>query len=112
MAILRSADGKFYEVDDNVLEGKEIKPESLPADMKSGPPPTGGAGGGASSLAGLVQVIINLPPSFGGAPQGDTGAGAGQGEGDDVTGHHRCWHNCWHNHWRNCWRNFCWHNHW
>ncbi|MFZ4768136.1 MAG: hypothetical protein ACOYMN_24575, partial [Roseimicrobium sp.] len=66
MAILRSADGKFYEVDDNVLEGKEIKPENLPADMKAGPPRSNGAGGSSAvgGLNGLVQVIINLPPGY------------------------------------------------
>ena len=36
MAILRSADGKFYDVDDNVLSGKEVKPENVPQEAQGG----------------------------------------------------------------------------
>lgn len=89
MAIVKSSTGKFYDMDDNALEGKEVKPQDLPAELQRGPGP-----GGPAGLAGLVQVVVNLPG--GGKPPP-----SGQSQGaEDVVGHHYCgWRNCW----RNCW---------
>jgi hypothetical protein len=103
MAIVRSTTGVFYDLDDNVLEGKEIKEEDLPKEIqRSGPGMGMGPGGPPGNLSGLIQVIVNVPA--GGPPPSGTGA---QSEGeDDVAGHHRRWHHYgWHNCWRNCWRN-------
>lgn len=109
MAILRGQDGKFYDLDDAVLEGKEVKPENLPEENGPGSPETsgGGAGGHAS---GIVQIFVN---AGGGAATGSPAAPAreDESEGGDVEGHSRCgWHNHWRNwrNWRNCgWRNNC-----
>lgn len=92
MAIVKSPTGKFYDLDDNALEGKEVKQEDLPKDLQR---PGPGTGAGPGNLAGLIQVIVHVPGG-GGPPQG----GGEQGEGD-VVGHHSryCWRNCW----RNCW---------
>lgn len=101
MAIVRSQTGKFYDMDENALEGKEVKPEDLPKEMQqqSGPP---GRGGG---LAGLIQIIVNSPQ--GAPPPGAGGGKPGEGAEGDVAGHHHhmhmmYWQNCWHNCWRNC----------
>lgn len=103
MAILRSADGKYYDVDESVLAGHEVKVDSLPANMKSGPPSASAGGGapGLGALSGLVQIIINLPPAAGSPPPSEDGGG-------DVVGHDSCgyWHNCWHNAWHNAWHNY------
>ena len=117
MAIVRSQDGKFYDVDDNALEGKEVKREDLPKELQGrgeaepGGAGVGGGGMGAGNLAGLIQIIVNLPegapPPTGGKP--GEGAQAGAGGEEDVAGHNFCWANNWRNVWRNCWRN-CWRN--
>src|SRR5437879_1317614 len=90
MAILRSADGKFYELDDNLLQGREVKPKDLPADLRNTPPPD--AGGGARGMGGLVRIIINAPP-VAGAPPPQSATSEGEG---DVAGH-----SGWHNNWAN-----------
>lgn len=108
MAILRSADGKFYDVDDNVLSGKEVKPENLPKEAQGGGAPPEGGGGGIGGLGGLIQIIVNVPPGGaggGGAPAPAQGQGQ-QGQGDDVEGHSYRWYNYWRNCWRNYWRNY------
>ena len=102
MAILRSSDGKFYDVDDSVLAGKEVKPENAPQGAQGGSPPDGG--GGIGGLGGLIQIIVNVPPGGGGSP--DAGQGAPAGDEGDVEGHRRCWGNYWRNCWRNYWRNY------
>ncbi len=100
MAILRSGDGKFYDVEDSVLEGKEVSPDKV----QSLPPPQAGGAG-----SGLIQIVLNAPPPSGGPPNT-----ASPAEGD-VAGHHGhggwggggCWNNCWYNQWHN----HAWHNH-
>ena len=41
MAIVRTLDSKFYEIDDKLLAGKEVDPKNLPQLPKSLPPPEG-----------------------------------------------------------------------
>ena len=128
MAIVRSTTGKFYDLDENILEGKEVKQEDLPKEMQqSGPDPAmmgAGGGPGGPGGSGLIQIIVNVPqgtpPPPGAAAPGAEGEAAAEG---DVAGHGRrhhgggqiCWGNYWQNCWRNCWRNnvwqnFCWYN--
>ncbi len=96
MAILKSKTGTFYDVDDNVLENKEVKREDLPKEMQQSGPGPGGA------MPGLIQIIVHSPQ---GAPP--PGGASGEGEGD-VAGHHMHMHWNWMNMWRNCWRNCGW----
>jgi hypothetical protein len=77
MAILRSMDGKFYNIPDDQLGEYEMGPDEVKDQI------------GAA-----------------GAPQGGPGPQGGQGRGDVQPQGFGCWHNCWHNCWsRNCWRN-------
>ena len=76
MAILRSMDGKFYNIPDDQLGEYEMGPDEVKDQI--------GAAGG---------------PQGGGGPQ-DQGQGAVQPQGFGCW--RNCWHNCWH---RNCWRN-------
>jgi hypothetical protein len=105
MAILQSSTGKFYDMDDNALEGKEMKPEDLPQELQRPGPGMGGGpgGGGQGGLAGLIQVNVNLPSGGGPSRPAPGGADAeSKGADDDVSGH-------WRRHfyyWRNCWRNW------
>ncbi len=117
MAILRSSDGKFYEVADEELESKLIPAEEIkeklgnvgvgPAQGPMGPGPdmvVPGTGG---------QVVIQIHtgqgggygPGYGGPPP------EGELEGEEVEAHQWGWrHNHFCNHWRrNCWRNHCHH---
>ncbi len=96
MAILRSVDGKFYEIPDEELSQHEVPAEKVTAimDAMGGGEPGGGPGGAGPGGAGP-----------GGA--GPEGLGP-EGGGDDVEpyGYYRrrryYWRNCWRNHWRNC----------
>jgi len=81
MAILRSMDGKFYNIPDDQLGEHEMGPDEVKEHI-------GAQGGG--------------PGGPGGGGQGGPG---GQGGGGEVTPQ-GCWRNCWRNCWkRNCWRN-------
>jgi hypothetical protein len=114
MAILRSNDGRFYDIADDQLEGKLIPAEQIkeklgsvgvgPAEGPVGPGPQmtmPGTGG---------QVVIQIYTSG-----GDSGPGyeapAPEGAEGDVEAHGYCWRrNCFSNYWRrNCWRNSCHH---
>lgn len=117
MAILRSSDGKFYEVADHELDDKLIPAEEIkqklgdvgvaPSQGPVGPGPdmvVPGTGG---------QVVIQIHTGGGGnceMPQ--QGAPGPQQEAvEDVEAHNWCWrHNFFCNSWRrNCWRNHrCW----
>jgi len=101
--ILRSAEGRFYELEEKDLKGKEVKPEDLPADAVSnksrGParPTPGGAPGGGSAVQIVIYANNGQPPQV--------MQGGSQGEGDDVQGRmcgvwSNCgWSNCGHHHW-------------
>lgn len=115
MAILRSSDGKFYDIADDQLEDKMIPAEEIKqrlGDAGVGPAP-GPVGPGPEMVVPGTggQVIIQI--HTGGAPMGG-GYGPGpegeQPEEGDVEAHGWCWRrnyfsNCWR---RNCWRNHCW----
>ena len=116
MAILRSSDGKFYEVADDQLEGKLIPAEEIkeklgnvgvgPTEGPVGPGPGPGMGMPVPGTNG--QVIIQIHTS--GAPMGGGyEEGPGPEEEGDVEAHNWCWRrNYFCNHWqRNCWRNHC-----
>ena len=114
MAILRSVDGKFYEVPDKDLDKFEIPADELRdklGDMsQAGGPGAGGPGGGNAGPGGPgggggSQVVIQI---HGGAQMGGGGgspAPAGEGDDDSVQPYWGWWRNCWQNCWRNCWRN-------
>ena len=112
MAILRSSDGRFYDVADDQLEGKLIPAEQIkeklggvgvgPAEGPVGPNPqmmVPGTGG---------QVVIQIYTSGGDNGGGYEGPQSEGGEGD-VEAHGYCWRrNYFSNYWRrNCWRNSC-----
>ncbi len=109
MAILRSTDGKFYELADDQLEGKLIPAEQIKEklDAVGVGPAEGPVGHGPQlSVPGAAgQVVIQIYTSAGdaGAPEG----AAAEGAGDEVEAHGYCWRrNCFSNYWRrNCWRN-------
>jgi len=114
MAILRSTDGKFYDVADDQLEDKLIPAEEIKdklGDVGVGPAPGPvGGGPGGMSVPGSGQVVIQIFTSEGGAggPGGPAPEGGEEAEGD-VEAHGYCWRrNCFSNYWRrNCWRNRC-----
>jgi hypothetical protein len=110
MAILRSQDGRFFQIDDNELEKYQVKPEDLPAGQN--PPPPGPRGPGGPSGPGMnlggnkpIQLIFNL--GGGGVPMPPPGGRqmAGAGAGSDVEAHGYCGWNNWSN-WSN-WNNYC-----
>lgn len=117
MAIVKSADGRYFEIEDEVLASKEIKPEQLPEEarrpglrpsgrgpMQGGPaaPPGGGQpihvtiniGGGGSG--GMNFSIDRQGPHPMGGPPGETGGGAPaqapSGAEKDVEGHWYYWY--------------------
>lgn len=116
MAILRSSDGKFYEVADEQLEGALIPAEQIKE--KLGAAGVGPAEGpiGPSPIQGMPvpgtngQVVIQI--HTGGAPMGGYEGGYEEGpEGEaegDVEAHGWCWRR---NYFNNCWRRNCWRNH-
>ena len=71
MAIVQTLDGKLYDINDKLLEGKEVDPANLPQLPKSLPPP---------AEAGDVQ-------------------GHGHGHGHWYNWHNHQWHDHhWHDH--------------
>jgi len=112
MAILRSTDGRFYDVADDQLEGKLIPADQIkeklgavgvgPAEGPVGPGPqmmVPGTGG---------QVVIQIYTSAGDGAGGGYGSPQPEGEGEgSVEAHGYCWR---HNHFSNCWRRNCWRN--
>jgi len=129
MAILRSVDGKFYDIDDADLEKHQIKPEEIPQEARTkqgsgdrSQSPRQGAQGpqganGRNAAVSPVTIVINMlgdGQSSGPMPNVQMKASLNEGgratdadgqdaDGQDVEG--RWWRNCWANYWRNCWRN-------
>lgn len=113
MAILRSSDGKFYDIADDQLEGRLIPAEQIkeklgavgvgPDEGPVGPGPQMVVPGTGGQV--VIQIYTSSPDAGGyEAPQG----GGESGEGS-VEAHGYCWrrnyfNNCWR---RNCWRNSC-----
>jgi len=115
MAILRSNDGRFYEIADEQLEDAMIPADEVKERL--GAAGVGPASGPVGSGPDMVvpgtggQVVIQIYPG-GGAP-GAESAPSEEEVGGDVEAHGWCWRrNYFRNYWRrNCWRNHCWRNH-
>lgn len=117
MAILRSSDGRFYDIEDDQLESRLIPAEQIKEKLGAvGVGPSPGPVGPAPQMVvpgsgGQVVIQIYTSPESQGAYEGGPDEPGGEGE---VEAHGWCWrrnHFC--NHWRrNCWRNHCHHPHW
>ena len=127
MAILRSVDGRFYEVPEDELDQYLVPADQVRDKLQEagapGPLPGGPVGGGPGGIGipGGGQVHIHIGaggvggPGVGPGPAGQPGQAQPVGAGAEVApyggwggygGGHFHWHNCW----RNCWRN-CYHPH-
>jgi hypothetical protein len=124
MAILKSADGKFYDVPDNQLDSLLIPAEQVKEKLEAAGAPTGGGGGGRRGGGGrsgpapqvFIQVFGGAKASRGGVPA--TAQACQQEEGVGAYGHHcghfcghHCGHHCGHNCGHHCGHHcghFCW----
>jgi hypothetical protein len=107
MAILKSADGKFYDVPDNQLDSLLIPAEQVKEKLEAAGAPTGGGGGGGRRGGGgrsgpapqvFIQVFGGAKARRGGAPA--TAQACQQEEG--VGAYHHCGHFCGHHCGHNC----------
>lgn len=107
MAILRSMDGKFFDVPDDDLESLMIPAEEVKEKLgEAGGPGPGGPSGGMGSthtVPGGGQVVIQVFPNAGGSGGGPPQSAEGGEGGGDVQAQ-----SC--GGWRNCWRSNCWRN--
>ena len=97
MAILRSVDGKFYEVPDKNLDKYEIPADQLREKLgdqaQAEPGPSGpGAGSGGPGGGGGSQVVIQIHGG-GGAQGGGAQGGAGADNGEEVQPYWGWWRN-------------------
>jgi len=115
MAILRSSDGRFYDVADDQLEDKMIPAEEVKERLgEVGVEPSSGPVGPGPEMVvpgtgGQVVIQIYTGQSEGPPPTGGPEGPQGQEPQGDVEAHGWCWRrnwfsNCWR---RNCWRNSC-----
>jgi hypothetical protein len=82
--LVRNKEGKFFEVDEEVLKGKEVEGPKPP----KGPPP---GGGGGSPL-----IVVNV----GGRPgPGPGGQGGPPGKEDDDAEGRQWWYHWYHWYW-------------
>lgn len=99
MAILRSVDGRFYEVPDDKLEAfavpeDKVKEKLQQAGAEEGGPDGGPPGGGGGGPLVVVQIIGQGRGAGSGPPTTSMGVGGGA-----VQAYGHCG-------WRNCgWRN-------
>ncbi|MEM9281415.1 MAG: hypothetical protein AAGA96_06285 [Verrucomicrobiota bacterium] len=115
MAILRSSDGKFYDVADDQLDDRLIPAEEIkerlgdagvaPAQGPVGPGPEMVVPGSGGQV--VIQVYTSTAGSSCSPPPSEVDTAV---EAGDVEAHGWCWRrnyfsNCWR---RNCWRNHCW----
>jgi len=114
VAILRSLDGRFFEVPDDQL-GQYLIPEDKVKEKLEGsgapqvpPPPSGdaGPGGGGPPPTIVVQIYGGVPTGPGAPPPptGEQPAGAAGG-----VQPYAYWNNWWHNRvggWNNWWHNW------
>ncbi|MEM7698996.1 MAG: hypothetical protein AAF236_11380 [Verrucomicrobiota bacterium] len=123
MAILRSNDGKFYDIADEQLDERLIPAEEVkarldeagvaPPSRPTGPSPKPGPAPEMAIPGTGGQVVIQIFPSGDAGPiEGAAPAEQAPEEGSirgDVEAHGYCWRrNCFRNYWRrNCWRNSC-----
>ena len=122
MAILRSVDGKFYEVPDKDLAKMEIPADEVREKLgdladQAGPagpgPGAGGPGGGGGGAGAQVVIQIHGGGDVGGAGGADMPPGDAAGSSEEGVEAYGWWRNCWRNHWRNHWNNYwrnCWRN--
>ena len=108
MAILRSMDGKFYNIPDEQLEEHLVPADEVKERLGSelGSEDQGPGGQPYSMPAGGGVTIQVFPGGQGGGQSGPPAEQQQQGEGDSVQPHGygwRNWRNCWRNAWRNCW---------
>src|SRR5262245_40608235 len=84
--ILRSPDGRFFEVEEDVVREFEIKPEDLPQGMLARQqPPQGGANGapgGGPGQGGSPQIVIY---TMAGGPGPQMQQGPPQGQPQDAS---------------------------
>lgn len=113
MAILRSSDGKFYDISDDHLEGSLIPAEMIKEKLGSVGPGNGPSEGPVGPSPEMMvpgtggQVVIQIYTSAGESGGGYEAVPAGVE--CEVEAHGYCWrrnyfNNCWR---RNCWRNSC-----
>jgi hypothetical protein len=111
MAILRSLDGRYYEIPDDQAEKFLIPEDKLKEKLQSAPPPAGESGpppgSGASGPPPILVQIYGVGPGGAGTPP-PGGAGAPAPAGAEVSPYDHHWHNHWQNYWQN-WYNV-WHN--
>lgn len=114
MAVLRSVDGKFYEIPDKEVE-KYLIPEDkvkeklqaagAPAMPPSEPPPSGPPGAGAATI---VVQIYGATPMSGPGPSSAPPPEMQSGAAPEVQPY-GWWNNWWHNRhggWNNWWHNW------
>ncbi len=111
MAILRSTDGRFYDIPDEQLDEQLVPGEEVKQKLRqsqASPTPAGGASQPASfAVPGAGQVVIQIftSPEDGAVMHSVPGQ---QGEEDsELTAHGYCWRR---NSFSNCWRRNCWRN--
>jgi hypothetical protein len=115
MAILRSVDGRFYEVPDDQLNQylipedkvkEKLEGSGAPMVAPNAPPPDAGPGPAGGSPTIVVQVYGAAPPPGAGAPPPSSGTEAPAGAEVQPYG---WWNNWWHNvrpGWNNWWHNW------
>ena len=111
MAILKSIDGKFYEVPDNQLDSLLIPADQVKDKLQAAGGGGGGGGGGmrrGGGRSGAPQVLVQVyGGARGGAPataqacQQEEGVGAYHHCGSHCGSH--CGHNCGHHCGHHCW---------
>jgi hypothetical protein len=109
MAILRSVDGRFYEIPDDQLSKylipeDKVKEKVQAAGGDAGPPEDPGPPPPSGSPAIIVQIFgaAGAQPAGGGAPAPTAGAGEVQPYAWWNTWRNTygpSWHNVWHNRW-------------
>lgn len=111
MAILRSSDGKFYEVPDEQLDSYEIPSEEVKSKLEdAGDMPAGPRGGmGPGELPPGVVIQVYSGRGRGGAggrqqqgPQGGTGGQEGEVQAYNYCPFRNCFRNCFRSCFRNC----------
>ena len=102
MAILRSLDGKFYNIPDDQLErhlvpADEVKQHLGDAlEANASIPKTAATTGSGISLPSAGKAVLGLFAGSSGKREAEVTAHGG------YCGWRNCWRNCWR---RNCWRN-------
>ncbi len=111
MAILRSVDGRFFEIPDDQVEKYLIPADKVKEKLESSgapmvPPSDGGAGGDPGPLTEAPTIVVQV---FGAsaAPGAPPPGGALPVSGGEVQPYF--WNNWWHNRrpgWNNWWHNW------